>query len=210
MDTRAWIRVAERFSIQLFCRRIPTRRLIRTPSWCFATHQLQHIGVSHREVVHQTITLNLDTVRNCTYNADPKGRLYCVSDNAHCDAASRMLWYVRTPITLFQKASLYEIAPLPDGQTKSIKRLDQATRLASALVVFAIVCVTCDDKLSAQASVEAVTICHVSAQYPPYIPTFTLSLSSSQLVRYKSHGNTMLTCLLLCRIPFRHCMLRLS
>jgi hypothetical protein len=64
-----------------------------------------------------------------------------------------MLWYVRTPITLFQKASLYEIAPLPDGQTKSIKRLDQATRLASALVVFAIVCVTCDDKLSAQASV---------------------------------------------------------
>lgn len=115
-------------------------------------------------------------------------------------------------IPMFQHTFLYKFATTPKRQIKFVRRLDQATRLASALVVFATVCVTCDARLSTPSQGAAVFICHLLARDLPdhselaqVAPWLSGSLSSYCIL----HLATSLTLVPFCRAYTRERMLQL-
>jgi hypothetical protein len=136
--------------------------------------------------------------------------LWCSRRLLH-EASSHAL--VRT--TSFQCFSilfLHKFATTPKRQVKFVKRLDQATRLASALVVFATVCVTCDARLSTPSQGAAVFICHLLARGLPdhselaqVAPWLSRSLSTHRIL----HLATSLTSVPFCRVYTRERMLQL-
>jgi len=104
-------------------------------------------------------------------------------------ASISMLWYVQHHLNVSRHFAL----TTPDRWMKAIERLDQATHLAAALVVFATVCVTYDDRLFFPSQGAAVPICHPSTRSLPYTTELGPRLSPVPAMHRILHSTTLLT-----------------